>query len=256
MEKSQSVLEISDRGSTRYLTLNRPERRNALSWELLKSLGTAQEALKKDLSVRVVVVSGAGDVFSSGHDLKEMEGKSEADMRELFQFCSAIMLGFQTLPQPVIARVHGVATAAGCQLACSADLIVASHDATFATPGVQIGLFCTTPMVPLVRSLPKKVALEMLFTSKPLSAQRAFDLGLVNRVVAEGELDSAVEQLAQSLARFDARTLATGKSAFYAQIALDEAAAYRAACPVMSQNAVRDDAVQGIRGFLGKRERR
>ncbi|HMF37016.1 MAG TPA: enoyl-CoA hydratase-related protein, partial [Isosphaeraceae bacterium] len=165
------------------LTLNRPQRRNALSRELLLRLEDSLGAIRSDRSARVVVLAGEGPVFSSGHDLAELVGSSEHDYRELFELCSRVMLGFRRLDQPVIARVHGLATAAGCQLVASCDLAVASEEAAFATPGVKIGLFCTTPMIPLVRVIPPRAALEMLMTAAPISARRALELGLVNRVV-------------------------------------------------------------------------
>ncbi len=172
----------SDRGIVR-LMLNRPEKRNALSIELLQRLEHALESLGADASARVVVLGSRGPVFCSGHDLKEMVGRTEDDYRELFALCSRVMMGLRRLPQPVIARVQGIATAAGCQLVAACDLAVAGDEATFATPGVKIGLFCTTPMVPLVRSIPAKPAMEMLLTGEPITARRAFELGLVNRVV-------------------------------------------------------------------------
>jgi len=165
------------------LTLNRPEKRNALSRDLLADLETAQRQLATDRTVRVVVLAANGTAFCSGHDLSEMTGCSEDVYHDLFALCSRVMLGFRRLPQPVIARVQGTATAAGCQLVAACDLVVAAEAASFATPGVKIGLFCTTPMVPLVRAIAAKAALEMLLTGKPISAKRAAELGLVNRVV-------------------------------------------------------------------------
>ncbi len=241
---------ISDHGGARHLTLNRPDQRNALSIELLRALEAAQEEIARDPAVRVVVLGGNGPVFSAGHDLKEMQGVDYQQAHALFELCSRVMLRFRQLSQPVIARVHGLATAAGCQLACAADLIVAADQASFATPGVKIGLFCTTPMVPLVRSLPPRIALEMLFTGNPLPARRAHELGLVNRVVPAAALDATVDELVTTLRAFDPRTLATGKAAFYRHIELDEASAYREATTVMADNAVRDDATTGIARFL------
>ena len=174
------------------LTLNRPEKRNALSLDLLRSLEHAIEQIESDASAKVVVLGSIGPVFCSGHDLGEMVGRSASDYRELFALCSRVMMGLRRLPQPVIARVQGVATAAGCQLVAACDLAVAAEEATFATPGVKIGLFCTTPMVPLVRAIPAKAAMEMLLTGEPISARRAFELGLVNRVVPASELDPTI----------------------------------------------------------------
>jgi enoyl-CoA hydratase/carnithine racemase len=182
-----------------------------------------------------------------------MVGRSEDDYRELFELCSRVMLGLRRLPQPVIARVHGLATAAGCQLAAACDLAVAAEEAKFATPGVKIGLFCTTPMVPLVRAIPAKAALEMLLTGQPISARRALELGLVNRVVATEQLDVAVKELTDAILSSSPLTVRLGKAAFYQQLALDEATAYEQATGVMTDNALRQDAQEGMRAFLGKR---
>src|SRR5271166_2831096 len=187
------------RGGVIRLTLNRPQRRNALSRELLLRLEDSLGAIRSDRSARVVVLAGAGPIFSSGHDLAELVGGSEHDYRELFELCSRVMLGFRRLEQPVIARVHGLATAAGCQLVASCDLAVAAEGALFATPGVKIGLFCTTPMVPLVRVIPAKPALEMLFTGAPITARRACELGLVNRVVADDDLDATIKRFTDTI---------------------------------------------------------
>ncbi|MBI1830753.1 MAG: enoyl-CoA hydratase/isomerase family protein, partial [Planctomycetes bacterium] len=186
------VLQVESKGPVTRLVLNRPEKRNALSWDLLHALEDAQARLAVDNETRVVIVAAQGNVFCSGHDLGEMVGQSADAYRELFALCSRVMLGFRKLPQPVIARVQGVATAAGCQLVAACDLAVAAESATFATPGVKIGLFCTTPMVPLVRAIPAKPAREMLLTGKPISAQRAYELGLINRVVVADQLDLAI----------------------------------------------------------------
>src|SRR5512143_478627 len=188
-----SDLDVRSDGGVVHLTLDRPERRNALSRALLGQLEEAIAAIAADASARVVVIGSRGPVFCSGHDLGEMTGRSEAEYRDLFAACSRVMLGLRRLPQPVIARVHGVATAAGCQLVAACDLAVAVEAATFATPGVKIGLFCTTPMIPLVRAIPPRAAMEMLLTGAPISARKALELGLVNRVVPVGELDSTVK---------------------------------------------------------------
>ena len=236
------------------LTLNRPNRRNALSLSLLTELETVLDQIALDSSVRVVVIGGAGQVFCSGHDLSEMIGRPEADHRELFSTCARVMQKFRSLPQPVIARVHGLATAAGCQLVASCDLAVASDAAQFATPGVKIGLFCTTPMVPLVRAIPPKVAMEMLLTGKPISAERALAVGLVNRVVPAAELDAAIQEYCDAILASSAATFRIGKKAFYDQLALDEPSAYRQAVDVITGNAQQADAQEGIAAFLEKRE--
>lgn len=235
------------------LTLNRPERRNALSEELLTELEQVLEQTASDPQVRVVVLAAAGSVFSSGHDLSEMVGRSEREYQALFARCSRVMQKLRQLPQPVIARVQGMATAAGCQLVAACDLAVASETAQFATPGVKIGLFCTTPMVPLVRNIPAKVAMEMLLTGRPISAQRAYEVGLVNRVVPAEALDAAVQELVEAILSSSPQTIRIGKAAFYDQFSLDEAEAYLRATNVMTGNAVLPDAQEGISAFLQKR---
>ena len=235
------------------LTLNRPERRNALSRELLCRFEESLNAIRSDHSARAVVLAGNGPVFSSGHDLAELVGRSEHDYRELFELCSRVMFGLRQLEQPVIARVHGLATAAGCQLVASCDLAVASDQASFATPGIKIGLFCTTPMIPLVRVVPPRAALEMLMTAEPISADRALELGLVNRVVPGDELDEAIQWLVDTILTLSPRVLALGKHAFYQLQGLDEAAAYAQATDIMVENALHRDAQEGISAFLKKR---
>ncbi len=249
------VLIAETKNRVAHLILNRPEKRNALSWDLLRELETAQAKLADDKSVGVVVISANGPVFSSGHDLGEMVGCSEQAYRDLFTLCSRVMLGFRRLPQPVIVRVQGTATAAGCQLVAACDLAVAADNATFATPGVKIGLFCTTPMVPLVRAIAPKAALEMLLTGKPISAQRALELGLVNRVVPASDLDAAVTEFADAILASSPAVIALGKAAFYDQPPLDERAAYERANCVMTDNAVRADTQEGIQAFLQKKSR-
>jgi enoyl-CoA hydratase/carnithine racemase len=182
-----------------------------------------------------------------------MVGCSAESYRDLFTLCSRVMQQFRSLPQPVIARVQGMATAAGCQLVAACDLAVAADTATFATPGVKIGLFCTTPMVPLVRAIPAKAALEMLLTGKPISAQRALELGLVNRVVGANELDASVQEFTDAILASSPLTVRLGKAAFYNQLAMDEATAYELATDVMTGNALRADAQEGIQAFLQKR---
>ncbi|HZZ82779.1 MAG TPA: enoyl-CoA hydratase [Gemmataceae bacterium] len=244
---------VETRGPVAHLVLNRPERRNALSRDLLASLEAAQARLAGDDAVRVVIVSGNGPVFCSGHDLGEMVGCSEDAYRDLFTLCSRLMLQFRRLPQPVIARVHGTATAAGCQLVAACDLAIAADTATFATPGVKIGLFCTTPMVPLVRAIAPKAALEMLLTGKPITAERAYELGLINRVTTADGLDAAVQDYINAITTSSPLTVRLGKAAFYEQLPLDEAAAYQRANGVMTDNAMRGDAQEGMQAFLQKR---
>jgi enoyl-CoA hydratase/carnithine racemase len=250
---AEPVLIAETRGEVVHLTLNRPDRRNALSEELLRELDAALTRVADDHRIRVVVIAARGPAFSSGHDLSEMVGRSAEDYRRLFSLCSTVMVRLRRLPQPVIARVQGLATAAGCQLVAACDLAVAVDTATFATPGVKIGLFCSTPMVPLVRAIPAKAALEMLLTGTPISAQRAWELGLINRVVPLAEIDGAVQEYVEAILASSALTLRLGKAAFYDQLALDEPAAYNLATRVMVDNAGRADAREGIEAFLQKR---
>lgn len=246
-------LDVASANGVVRLTLNRPDKRNALSRDLLAQLETALDALATDSAARVVVLAARGSAFCAGHDLGEMVGCSEEDYHGLFALCSRVMLGLRRLPQPVIARVHGLATAAGCQLVAACDLAVAAEEAKFATPGVKIGLFCTTPMVPLVRAVPAKAAMEMLLTGQPISARRAYELGLVNRVVLAEQLDAAVQEFVEAILSASPLTVRLGKAAFYDQLALDEATAYERATGVMTDNALRRDAQEGMNAFLHKR---
>jgi enoyl-CoA hydratase/carnithine racemase len=244
---------VESAGSVVRLTLNRPEKRNALSFALLTELEHAISAIAADSHARALVLGSRGPVFCSGHDLGEMVGQSEDRYRQLFELCSRVMLGLRRLPQPVIARVQGIATAAGCQLVAACDLAVAAEDAQFATPGVKIGLFCTTPMVPLIRAVPAKAAMEMLLTGEPIPARRALELGLVNRVVPAPELDAAVKYLTDKIAGMSPFVIGTGKRAFYEIEGLAEPDAYAKAVPVMTGNALHADAQEGISAFLQKR---
>jgi enoyl-CoA hydratase/carnithine racemase len=253
METMTEEIQMERCGEVVWLTLNRPERRNALSRSLLGRMEEVLAGLADDRAARVVVLAANGPVFSSGHDLSEMTGRSEAEYRALFELCSRVMLWFRRLPQPVIARVQGAAIAAGCQLVAACDLAVAAAGATFATPGVKIGLFCTTPMVPLVRAIPDKAALEMLFTGATINAERAWQLGLVNRVVPPGELDAAVQSLCDDIVAMSPTALRLGKAAFYELKGTSEEAAYEGAVEVMIENALRPDAQEGIAAFLEKR---
>ncbi len=249
----RSGLEIVSKDGVVTVTLNRPEKRNALSRNLLGQLEEAIGAISSDPEARVVVLAARGPVFCSGHDLGEMTGRTEEDYRDLFAACSRVMLGLRRLPQPVIARVQGVATAAGCQLVAACDMAVAAAEATFATPGVKIGLFCTTPMVPLVRAVPDKAALEMLFTGTPISAERARELGLVNLVVPSDGLDEAIREYTATITAMSPMAIRLGKQAFYELRDLDEPAAYERAVEIMTDNALRHDAQEGISAFLQKR---
>ncbi len=246
-------LTVDQDGVLARITLNRPEKRNALSLALMQELTGVLDALRAREDVRVVVIEGAGAAFSAGHDLSEMVGRELPFYQHLFETCTVLMETLHKLPQPVIAKVRGIATAAGCQLVAACDLAVAAESARFATPGVKIGLFCSTPMVPLSRAIGRKRALEMLLTGEPISAATAAEWGLVNRIVAESELDQAVEQLAAAVAQSSSLTVAIGKQAFYEQIELDEHRAYDLTKSVMTMNSMAADAQEGICAFLDKR---
>jgi enoyl-CoA hydratase/carnithine racemase len=236
------------------LALARPERRNALSLALVQGVLDALAEVAADSDARVLVIEGRGPVFSAGHDLAEIvDDRDPATLDELFTTCARMMTALHELPQPVIAKVHGVATAAGCQLVAACDLAIASDETRFATPGVNIGLFCSTPMVPVSRAVGSKRALEMLFTGEMIDAATAQRWGLVNKVVPVSELEHAVVALAERIAGASPYVVALGKRAFYAQIGVDEAAAYEITCPVMVDNAQADDAEEGMRAFLEKR---
>lgn len=252
MEYRDLLVAVDDRIAR--VTLNRPDRRNALSLDLLDQLGAALGAIGDDPDIAAVVIEGAGPAFSSGHDLNEMLGRDPDFYSQLFDRCTEVMLGIQAMRQPVIAKVHGMATAAGCQLVASCDLGVAASDCGFATPGVRIGLFCSTPMIPITRSIGRKRALEMLLTGEPIDASTALQWGLVNRVVPAAQLESAVEDLLAQITRFSRDVIAIGKGAFYAQIDATETEGYAITAPIMSENARHRDAQEGISAFLDKRD--
>jgi enoyl-CoA hydratase/carnithine racemase len=247
-------------GSIRLLTLNRPAARNSLSEGLIAELHGALKEIHDDNSVRAVVIAANGPAFSAGHDMKELtERRSDADrgrayFAQIMNACSAMMQGIVHLPKPVVAAVQGIATAAGCQLVASCDLAVASEAAGFATPGVDIGLFCSTPMVALSRNIPRKQAMEMLLTGEPISATTAKNIGLVNRVVAAGTERDAAIALAQMVAIKSAYTVKLGKEAFYRQAEMSLADAYRYTAEVMTENMMARDAEEGIGAFIEKRE--
>jgi enoyl-CoA hydratase/carnithine racemase len=236
------------------VTLNRPQRRNALSLELMMELIDCLSEIGRDRSLRVVLLTAAGKVFCSGHDLGEMVGRDINQYREVFDVCTELMTRVQSIPQPVIAEVQGVATAAGCQLVATCDLAVASDQAAFATPGVKIGLFCTTPMVALSRAVGRKRALQMLLTGEMIDAPTAAEWGLINMVVPAAELQEQSRKLAARIAEASSFTVALGKQAFYTQIDLDQPKAYAYAKEVMSMNALAADAQEGISAFLEKRQ--
>ncbi len=247
------LLETLDAGVSR-LVLNRPAARNALSVGLMNALKEALDRAAADRACRVVVIAGAGPAFCAGHDLRELRADASREAYErVFAQCSALMLQIVHLPKPVIAEVHGIATAAGCQLVATCDLAVAAEDAQFATPGVNIGLFCSTPMVALTRAVGRKPAMEMLLTGDFVDAATARALGLVNRVVPRAGLRGATMDLARQIAGKSALTVAIGKEAFYAQAELGLSDAYRYAAEVMTRNMLARDAAEGIDAFLAKR---
>jgi enoyl-CoA hydratase/carnithine racemase len=240
-------------GPAARVVLNRPEKRNALSLELIEELLGTLRDVSKQPGVRAIVIEGAGPAFSAGHDLGEMIGRDVAFYQRLFDVCTELMECIHRLPQPVIAKVDGIATAAGCQLVAACDLAVAAEGAQFATPGVKIGLFCSTPMVPVSRAVGRKRALEMLLTGRPIDAATALDWGLVNRVVPAEALEDEVTALVEAIARSSPLTVGIGKEAFYSQIELDEHRAYDLTKAVMTMNAGADDAQEGMCAFLEKR---
>ena len=247
-------------GSIAVLTLNRPAARNSLSEGRIAELHAALNHSHDDTSVRAVVIAANGPAFSAGHDMKELTARrTDADrgrayFADIMNACSAMMQAIVQLPKPVVAAVQGIATAAGCQLVASCDLAVASEAAAFATPGVDIGLFCSTPMVALSRNVPRKQAMEMLLTGEPIPAATARDIGLINRVVAAGTERDAAIALAQKVALKSAYTIKLGKEAFYRQAEMSLADAYRYAAEVMTENMMARDAEEGIGAFIEKRE--
>jgi enoyl-CoA hydratase/carnithine racemase len=240
-------------GPIAVVTLNRPARRNALSLELMRELLDCLGRIGEDRQLRAVILAAAGKVYSSGHDLAELVGRDINEYRRIFDVCAELMTKVQSIPQPVIAEVQGVATAAGCQLVATCDLAVAAEDAWFATPGVRIGLFCTTPMVALSRAVGRKRALQMLLTGDRVDARTAAEWGLINSVVPAEELRREARELASRIAAASPVTLAIGKQAFYSQIDLDQPKAYAYAKEIMSMNSMAADAQEGISAFLGKR---
>lgn len=248
-----SHVRVSRNGDIGEVLLDNPARRNPLSLAVLRDLITAVGGFGADPAVRVIVISGTPPAFSAGHDLAEMVDRSDDFYDELFDVCCELMAVIRNVPQPVVAAVDGIATAAGCQVVAACDLVVATEGSRFATPGVRIGLFCSVPMVPLSRAVGRKRALEMLLTGDPIDAATAADWGLVNRVVPAGELQEAVADLAGRIGRFSAGVLAIGKRAFYEQLDRSEPAAYDYTRQVMAANAAMEDAQEGIGAFLQKR---
>ncbi|MEM7632275.1 MAG: enoyl-CoA hydratase [Pseudomonadota bacterium] len=254
-----ALLERQVTDGVAHLTMNAPERLNALSDEMLAALTDTLDGIATDVSVRAVVLSGAGKVFCAGHDLKQMTAGRQAEdggrayFTDLFDRCTAMMTRIRTLPQPVIAQVHGIATAAGCQLVATCDLAVAAHGTRFGVNGVNIGLFCSTPMVPLSRNIPRKQAFEMLTTGDFIEAAQAIDLGLINRAVAPADLAAETQALAEQIAAKLATAVKIGKSAFYDQIEMPVAEAYQMTRDVMVENMMHRDTEEGINAFIEKR---
>lgn len=251
---SYQDIQVQVDGHIATLLLNRPGKRNALSLNTLEEMSHALKDLARRQEVRVVILRGSGPMFSAGHDLKELAEGGLSEYRKVFATCMNTMLLLREMPQPVIAAVHGIATAAGCQLVAACDLAVATEDARFATPGVKIGFFCTTPMVPLTRVVGRKKALEMLFTGEFISAYEALHFGLVNRVVPTEELDETVKNLAKHICQFSRTVLGVGKETFYRQIEMSERLAYAYASEVISINGLLPVAREGMAAFLEKRE--
>jgi len=240
-------------GGVAALTLNRGDQRNPLSVEVMSAVTATLSAIGDDHGVRVVVIKGIGKVFSSGHNLREMVDRDLDDQQRIFDTCNEMMAAVQRIPQPVIAQVHGVAAAAGCQLVATCDLAIAAENTLFLTPGVKIGLFCSTPMVAISRNIGRKRSMEMLLTGEAIDASTAAEWGLINRSVPEGDLESAVQELCTRVMSSSPLALKIGKQAFYRQIELPQADAYELMAKTMAENAVTCDAQEGIDAFLTKR---
>ncbi len=251
---SYQHIEVRVENAIGRIILSRPDRFNALSLELLQEVIDALGAVSSDPAAKVIVIEGAGKAFSVGHDLNEMIDRDRSFFDELFTTCTVMMEKIQAIPQPVIAKVHGMAAAAGCQLVAACDLVVASADSRFGTTGLKVGLFCSTPMVPLSRAIGRKRALEMLLTGDTITAEKAADWGLVNRVVAPDELEAATIELADQIARYSPEVVGLGKAAFYRQVEMPQAAAYDLTKDVIAGNATIADGQEGMKAFLDKRQ--
>lgn len=248
------MLVRADEQGVAMLTLNRPAQFNSLSQAMMSELQAAVDAIARDPSVRVVVIAGAGKAFCAGHDLKEMRANPSKEFQQaLFRQCSKLMTSLTAMPQPVIARVHGIATAAGCQLVSMCDLAVAAREARFAVSGINVGLFCSTPGVGLSRNMGRKQAMEMLLTGEFIDAETARQRGLVNRVVPADQLDAEVRKLADAICAKSAVAVAMGKQMFYKQLEMGLHGAYQYAAEVMACNMMTEDAAEGIDAFIAKR---
>ena len=252
-EKTYEHILVEEDGPVIYITMNRPKRRNALSEDHMLELIDCFVAIGREREASVVILRGEGPAFCAGHDLSEMVGRDPETYRRIFDVCCRLMEAIQAIPQPVIAQVHGVATAAGCQLAATCDLVVASEDARFATPGVKIGLFCSTPMVALSRSVGQKKSMEMLLTGEFVSAEEALAEGLINKLVPAQELEAETRKLAEQIAEASPLVVGVGKQAFYRQLEMSTEQAYAYTKEVMSFNATFADAQEGMCAFLEKR---
>ncbi len=254
MDTARLNVSIERVGVVGVVTMRRAEKRNALSLEMMRELEAALGELDRDADVRVVILAGDGAAFSAGHDLRELQSRTQAEYVEIFDECVRLMSRVQSIRQPVIAEVNSIATAAGCQLVATCDLAVASTQARFATPGVRIGLFCSTPMVSLTRAIGQKRAMQMLLTGEVIDANTALQWGLVNRVVDPGELRASTLELASKIAEASGEIIGIGKTAFYHQIDLDQASAYAYTKDVMVRNAQLGNAQEGIAAFIEKRD--
>jgi len=254
-ETSETLVLRNDGNGISNLTINRPKSYNALSIDCMEAIMKELRSISEDSSIKVVIISGSGKGFCAGHDMKDLRANPEKSFYEkTFNTSSKMMMSIINYPKPVIAKVHGIATAAGCQLVATCDLAVAEENARFATPGVNIGLFCSTPMVGLSRNVTRKHAMEMLLTGDFISAERAYEIGLINRVVPQEELDDSTLELAQKIASKSPLTLRIGKKAFYEQLGKDLMSAYEYCSKVMVENMMARDAEEGIDAFLEKRK--
>jgi enoyl-CoA hydratase/carnithine racemase len=259
MESKMAILERHDEGAVAHLTLNAPDRLNALSDEMLAALQAELDSLQNENSIRCVILSGAGKAFCAGHDLKQITASRQAAdggkayFKDLFERCARMIMSIQSIPQPVIAQVHGIATAAGCQLVASCDLAVAASETRFGVNGVNIGLFCSTPMVALSRNIPRKMAFEMLTTGAFIDADRAAELGLINRAVSAETLEAETRTLADTIASKLGAAVKIGKQAYYEQVQMPLSQAYAYTGDVMVENMLYRDTEEGIAAFLDKR---
>ncbi len=255
-----AILQVTQRGAVTHLTMNAPERLNALSDEMLAALQSTLDQLADDPDTRVITLAGSGKAFCAGHDLRQMTAMRQAPdggaaaFKDLFDRCASVMARIQSMPQPVIAQVHGIATAAGCQLVATCDMAVAAEGTRFGVNGVNIGLFCSTPMVALSRNIPRKQAFEMLTTGRFIDATRAESLGLINRVLTAESLEAETAELAETVVAKLSAAVKIGKGAFYTQMSMPVAEAYAYTGEVMVQNMLRDDTAEGINAFLEKRD--